>query len=268
MTTPNREGLLRATLTAVAPGALYFLADLHLDPGPSERREAFLDLLSLLSRPPRPAGLYILGDLFDVWTGKGSLADPGHRPVISALRALADSGVLVTVFRGNRDFLLDGRFASRSGSTLVEEGLVMGLGSRNAFLCHGDNMFPEDRLHLMFRGTLRSALVRSLAAGLPARALAVFAHWIRGSSGRRRSGGEGRKRREVPVFPARSAARIFRGGFDLLIAGHVHEERRRRLSLDGRTCELWTLGAWEERGSVLEFARDSLEFKAWPFKKA
>jgi UDP-2,3-diacylglucosamine hydrolase len=252
------------TLTAAAPGALYFLADLHLDPRPSGRQKAFLDLLCLLARPPRPAGLFILGDLFDVWTGKGSLADPGHRPVISALRALADSGVEVTVLRGNRDFLLDGRFASRSGCTLVEEGLVIGLGARRAFLCHGDNMFPEDRLHLMFRGTLRSALCRSLAAGLPARPVDVFAHWIRGSSGRRRCEGEGRKRREVAVFPARSAARIFRGGFDLLIAGHVHEERLRRMPIDGRTCELWTLGAWEERGSILEFSNDTLSFHTWP----
>ncbi len=250
-----------------SPGSLIFIADLHLRPGPSARGEAFAELLSLLARPPRPAGLYILGDLFDVWSGKGSLADPGHLPVISSLRSLAGSGVALTIFKGNRDFLLDAGFASRSRSNLVEEGLPIRLGSRRAFLCHGDHLFWQDRLHQRSRAVLRSAVCRGLAAALPARAVDGIARGVRarsGSAGRRRRAEGDRGFREAGI-PARAAARVFRGGFDVLIAGHVHEERRRVLRVDGRDHELWTLGAWDDRGSILEFSEEGLGFRAWPF---
>jgi UDP-2,3-diacylglucosamine hydrolase len=258
-------------LSAALPGSLYFVADLHLPAGPSRRGEAFEALLSLLARPPQPAGLYILGDLFDLWSGKASIAHPAHQPVISALGRLAESGVEITVLRGNRDFLLDGDFASRSSSRVVDDGLTLRLGSRRAYLCHGDHLFQRDRAHQISRAVLRSALCRTLAAALPSRAVDAVAHWIRGrseSAGRRGRAGNGGSPERLGVIPARSAARIFRGGFDCLIAGHVHEERRRVLTLEGRTCEMWTLGAWEERGSVLEFSGETLKFYTWTIPEA
>jgi len=240
-------------------GSLLFVADVHLGPSAPKRTAAFLEFLAELSRPPRPAGLYVLGDLFDLWLGRGSLLDGRHAAVIAGLSSLARSGVPVTVFQGNRDFLLDARFGERSGATVVEEGLTVFLGPRRAFLCHGDRLLLRDRAHQRMRWILRSVPGRALAAALPPRAIQTTAQWLRHKS----DAAGARRQPDLSSIPPEAAARIFRGGYGVIITGHVHKARHRLLRVDGRTCELYTLGAWDERGSVLVFDGNGFEF--WPF---
>ncbi len=241
---------------------LIFIADIHLDPSSPIRLAAFEDFLSGFLRPPRPASLYILGDLFDVWMGKESLKDPRNLQILASLKALSDAGVDVTIVKGNRDHLLDGRFANLSGAALVEEGLSVSLGSQRAFLCHGDQLLREDRPHQRLRTILRSAAIQTLAEELPSSWVTSVARWLRSKSESKSSRG----RPEIAEIPPHAAARIFRGGHDILITGHVHEERRRVLSVDGRTCALYSLGSWEEQGSVLEFNGKDLRFRTVQFR--
>lgn len=241
-------------------GSLIFIADLHLDPTSPARLAAFEDFLSKLLQPPRPAALYILGDLFDVWLGRGSLSDPRSLQILSSLKSLSEAGVTVTVVKGNRDHLLEGRFSNLSGAILVEEALSISLGSRRAFLCHGDHLIREDRPHQRLRTILRGVVVQMLAAELPIRWVNAVARWIRKKSHSQ----DTQRRSEIAGIPPHAAARIFRGGHDILITGHVHEERRRTLAVDGRTCELYSLGAWEGQGSVLEFNGSELSFQRIP----
>lgn len=49
--------------------------------------------------------LFLLGDLFEAWTGDDT-ADPAAEALADALARLADTGVRTRVLRGNRDFLL------------------------------------------------------------------------------------------------------------------------------------------------------------------
>jgi len=242
--------------------SLIFISDLHLDPAQPRRVEAFGHFLSELVRQPCPAGLFVLGDLFDVWSGKGSLKDPGYLQVLSSLRALSDAGVALTIVKGNRDHLLEARFARMAGALLVEDGLSIQMGQRRAYLCHGDHLIKEDRPHQRLRAILRGCVVQTLAAELPSRWVSGVAWWLRGTC-------KARSRRHGPNRPAgispREAARIFRGGNDILITGHVHEERQRSLTVDGRECELYTLGDWEEWGSILEYDGRDLRFHKVPF---
>lgn len=248
----------------IARGSILFIADLHLDPGVPARLEAFAGCLRVLAER-EPAALYVLGDLFEVWTGETSLRDARYEPVFAALRSLSDAGTAVTVLKGNRDFLLDQRFAERAGAALVEEDVAVPLGDRLAYVCHGDRLCTGDRPYQYLRWVLRSSTVRALAAALPSRAVDAMARGLRGKSregGLRREASGSRKPVEIPPT---AAALVFRGGYDLIVAGHVHCERRGVLQVDGRPREVYTLGSWEERASVLGFDGTRLAFHHLPF---
>jgi len=243
-------------------GARIFVADVHLSPRAPERGRAFSRLLSRLARPPLPAELFILGDLFDVWLGASSLDEECHQPALAALKALTDSGVLVTALQGNRDYLLDGRFTARSGVRVVAEWLAVALGPFRAYLCHGDQLVVGDRAHQMMRWALRSAVGRAAAASLPERGIQWAARWLR-----RTSDSAGRRRQpEGLSIAASTAARIARGGYDVIIAGHLHNERHRAVVVDGRRTDLYTVGAWEDQGSILVFDGERFAFRSFPIE--
>ena len=225
-----------------------FLADVHLEPESPGRLAAFLRFLDELSTPPSPRALFILGDLFDVWLGAPSLRDPRNAVVLEALRRLSRGGVRVVLFQGNRDFLIDHAFANAAEVEVVEEGCALVVGDGAAFLCHGDRLFREDRAHLTLRGVLRSRAGRCIARLLPPPALRAASRLLRRTS-RTRQGG--REHARPQLFPASEVSRLLRGGFETLIAGHIHVERELRLIVDGRSRRVFTLGAWEERGSIL-----------------
>lgn len=236
-----------------APGSSVFTADVHLDPRAPETLRDFLCFLDGVGRRPGPSRLFIIGDLFDVWSGKESMGDHRFLPLFAALRGLGAAGVEVTVFRGNRDFLLDAGFERRAGVRLVDEGLDVSLGALRAYLAHGDRLFAGDRAHQRFRAVMRSAPVRSLTAVLPGRWVARVARWLRKKSRDRRPGlAASPEGGAVLDVPSRAAARIFRGGADVLIIGHIHREEHRVLRVDGRDRHLYTLPSWDHGGTALE----------------
>ncbi len=241
-----------------ARGPFVFVSDVHLQSSRPERTRAFIDFLAALRESPRPAGLFILGDLFDVWLGRHSVDEPAFAPVFSALRSLAALGVQITVFQGNRDFLLDGRFSRRAAATLIEEGLS--LPALGAFLCHGDRLLVDDRAHQRLRWILRSGPIRALADLVPSALVVAIARWLMGRS----DGAAKRRPARFLRFPAAALGRLFRGGFDVAITGHLHEERRLRLEVGGRWRDVYTLGAWEDAGSVLHFDGEAYHFRRWP----
>ena len=89
---------------------VWFASDLHLDPSTPEIAARFLRFLAGPVQGAR--SLFLLGDLFEAWIGDDD-PEPAHREVIAALAALAASGTLVYVMRGNRDFMLGERFCAR-----------------------------------------------------------------------------------------------------------------------------------------------------------
>src|SRR5437899_3163523 len=96
-----------------------FISDLHLCAERPAITALFLQFLQTEAR--RARALYILGDLFEYWAGDEAVAFDEHRPTIEGLRALATSGVPVSVVPGNRDFLLDTAFERASGCKLLAD---------------------------------------------------------------------------------------------------------------------------------------------------
>lgn len=129
-----------------------FIADLHLDP---EQAAPFELALRFFAQASNAQSLFILGDLFEYWIGD----DAGlslYQPVIQALKRLSDSGCKLTVFLGNRDFLLGQDFADATGAQLVvQDEQLITLNDEAILLMHGDSLCIDDRDYQSFRTLVR-----------------------------------------------------------------------------------------------------------------
>jgi len=222
-----------ATLSVVPlpPGAR-FVADLHLEPDVRAPWEAFQTFLQTCAGAP---ALFVLGDLFEFWIGRGQLREPDYVPLLDALRACARGGTALHFLHGNRDFLLGAEFAARVEGAVHPHGVVAARadGTR-VLLLHGDELATRDHSYQRLRRVLRAPLVAGTARRLPFGLAAALARGLR-----RRSRAAVARKSEAYVELQPEAARraLAAVGADELVCGHAHRYRHEVLDA-GRT---WTV---------------------------
>src|SRR3989338_5240639 len=106
-------------LKAGSSDTYLFISDLHLCASRPHITIAFLYFLQTTAT--RARALYILGDLFEYWAGDDDNDDIFRQQVITAFRALADTGVHLFLMHGNRDFLINQGFCSAAKITLLND---------------------------------------------------------------------------------------------------------------------------------------------------
>lgn len=217
------------------------LSDLHLPSGPSPYREVFR---AFLRGPARDASaLYILGDLFDAWIGDDiGVAD--FAPECAALRSVAVAGVPVYFMRGNRDFLVDARFAHASGVILLDDPAVALLPDGPALLTHGDLLCTDDKTYQRFRRVMHNPALQWIFLHLPIRLRRFIAAHLRAASRSRNA-----RARTIPaplgdVNEAAVRTCLVAHAQTRLIHGHTHRPGDHVLALEGGTGRRCVLADW------------------------
>lgn len=224
-----------------------FISDLHLaDTRPGVTR-LFLDFL----RGPacNADALYIVGDLFEYWAGDDDLDEPLNRAVAAALSELADHRVKTFFMAGNRDFLIGGGFAQRSGLALLDDATVIDLDAMPTLLMHGDTLCTDDLAYQQLRDTVRAPayIAQFLSQPLAARKAQIAA--IRARS----EADKGTKTAQIMDVNRDAVVAAFRRhAAARLIHGHTHRPADHRYEIDGRPCTRIVLADWHhERGEYL-----------------
>jgi UDP-2,3-diacylglucosamine hydrolase len=194
--------------------------------------------------------LYILGDLFEIWTGPGDLKQSAFKDVFDSLRAVAGSGTPVTLIRGNRDFLMGRAEAKSLRLAGVVDTAGIELGGLKVHLDHGDTFCTRDSHYQGYKRVVRSLPARALLRSVP-RPLGrrIGAHFRRHSKSVVRQKG----RRMTGLSEAALREHFARTGADVIICGHVHRRQEIELSVDGRTRRVYVLGAWGEGPEALVY---------------
>lgn len=223
------------------------ISDLHLSDADPEGIVWFESFAGWVD-PRRFSELLILGDLFDYWVGPRQMAQPGYLPVLRALSSLAERGVRVTCFRGNRDGFLEERFARTTGVRIGGDFVLRETAEGRAVLTHGDLLCTRDRSYQRFRRFLRSRTMSWLGPRLPLSVGLLFARGFRRYS-----------QRVVPQKPPaekglveeeiRAVLRRFEARF--LVCGHVHFREEREVDLGERRGKLFVLPAFEKGEDAL-----------------
>ncbi|MEI7612062.1 MAG: UDP-2,3-diacylglucosamine diphosphatase [Betaproteobacteria bacterium] len=233
--------------------AIHFISDLHLSPQTPGATQLFLSYLHQQAR--QAEHLYILGDLFEVWSGDDCIDDPldsFNREIVDALRALTASGVGLSIMHGNRDFLLGAAFAERTGACLIPDPYLLALPGRQFILAHGDSLCTDDSDYLAFRSQVRSREWQTafLAKSLPER------NAIAAALRRQSEESKQEKYRQAPYVmdlnPVATDSFLRAHGHATFIHGHTHHPAVHQHRVDGIPVERWVLADWHDtRGEVL-----------------
>ncbi len=234
-----------------------FISDLHL----SENRASddvtnavFFRFCETTARESE--ALYILGDLFEVWVGDDCLheATPAlNSQVARALNAVADAGTKIYFMAGNRDFLIQAKFAAAAGLTILLDPTVIDLYGQPTLLMHGDTLCTDDTDYQTVRTMVRNPTWQQQVLAQPLAARYALAQDARQQS----NDAKAIKSAEIMDVNAAAVVTAFRNHkVKTLIHGHTHRPAQHRVQVDGRECTRWVLGDWHDKGQALKVGAD------------
>jgi UDP-2,3-diacylglucosamine hydrolase len=235
--------------------SLLFISDLHLDPERSQITELFLRFLRDEAREIE--GLYILGDLFEAWIGDDAPGEIGTA-VERALHAVARSGTRIGFIRGNRDFLLDARYARACGMQLMPDPCVLAIDGEPTLLLHGDLLCTDDIEYQRFRAGSRTPAWRESFLARPVAERQAFAAQARAESRRHQ---QGLNMTITDANPQAVEDMLGLYGARRMIHGHTH---RPAVHEHAGGARRYVLGDWYEQGSTLRIERGLWQLQALP----
>ena len=226
-------------------GVAALLGDAHLNDDDPEVG-AFVDFLEAF--PREITTLVILGDLFSVWLGRSEMIRPHHRRVVTALRSLRGRGCRLLYVEGNHDFFLSRLYEGDPFDRLSSHPIDESLAGLSVHLAHGDLLNTKDRQYRAWRAISKNHLFFSLFNLIPTRRRLQIVDRL--ETGMEKTNSEFRK--GFPLEECESYARPrIRGGRDLLVFGHFHEERKIDYEAGSRRGSVYVLPAWRDRHRYL-----------------
>jgi UDP-2,3-diacylglucosamine hydrolase len=243
-------------LGSLNSGVSVCISDVHLE----ERSVRSGGLLADFLDRVEADRIFILGDLFDFWTGRDNEAIPVFSLVVEALRRCLSRGIRLVVLRGNRDFLAQSFWRQRVGATTADNAVVFTAGGLLVLLTHGDALCTWDSRYGAWRRLCSTRALGELADSLP-----FGAGRLLGRMARRGSELELRIKPRCPVEVFEGGLRsLYRDGVDVVVAGHIHVPADCTKTIGGRPRRLLIIGGWEEEPRYLEIKGGDFNLKRIP----
>lgn len=225
-----------------------FCSDVHLQPGGGDCNDRFLVFLESIAASQRVRGMYILGDLFHYWLGRGHEQRPDYRPILEAFQTITRQGIPIHLIWGNRDFLVSGRpFEKQTGISLQGDEHCFEIAGRQIKLVHGDLLCANDVSYQRFRKIIRSTPVQFLAQVTSLNLRKSIADRLRRMS-EKEVKRKSFKAMDLDEFAVR---KLYMDGSQVVVCGHIHREQHLQYDLGTRRGDLYVLGAWDESAPFL-----------------
>jgi len=235
---------------------LLFISDLHLSPRAPELVRRFHALLAEI--PPEVDALYILGDLFDAWIGDDD-PSPFAREIQDALKAFSNETRLFFQ-RGNRDFMVGGRFAGQTGTVILEDERLLECDGQRMLLMHGDQLCTDDLEYQQVRAMVRTPAFREQALKKSIAERITLANEYRRRSGESLS----LKPADITDVNRQAVENAMREhDATVLIHGHTHRPAMHEFELDGRKVRRLVLPDWRENEPRLGLFWNGTDFSWW-----
>lgn len=133
----------------------YFISDAHFGSGfgnEVQRIKLFTQFSNAITGTD--SELYILGDFFDFWIEYRQVVRTDYVKVLASFYNLTQSGVKITIVRGNHDFMDYSYFSREFGVTILNGHNSLELNGIKVRLCHGDDLAGDWKyraLHAILR---------------------------------------------------------------------------------------------------------------------
>lgn len=222
-------------------GNIWLAADIHLGPYSPKTAQAFYHFL-LKARREADA-LILCGDIFHAWVGADLALDPPNW-LAQAIHHFRQASQDIPIFfmRGNRDFLLDARFAHFVGAQLLADQIILKTDQHQLVLTHGDELCTDDLTYQRFRKRVRNPTIQKLFLKLPLRWRLAIAGGLR-----QRSKNQQHIESYITDVNEHSCIQLLEQQAEsLLVHGHTHRPALHRLTrAQGPDLSRIVLPDWE-----------------------
>jgi UDP-2,3-diacylglucosamine hydrolase len=242
---------------------IYFASDFHFgvpDHALSREREDLV--VSWLEEIRKDAAeIYLIGDVFDFWFEYSAVIPKGFIRFQGKLAELADSGIKITLFKGNHDMWMFDYFVKELGIQVISDELILERNGKKFYLHHGDGLGPGDVKYKILKKIFRSTFCQWLFARIhPNFGVRIAKKWSKYSRLQNNQKEEFQDlSKEWLVSYCKEL--LLKEHYDFLIFGHRH------LPLDVQlgNSRYINLGEWMNFNSYAVFDGENLELRY--FKK-
>ncbi|MDP2413373.1 UDP-2,3-diacylglucosamine diphosphatase [Daejeonella sp.] len=242
---------------------IYFASDFHFGvPDHSLSREREDLVVSWLEEIRTDAAeIYLIGDIFDFWFEYATVIPKGFIRFQGKLAELADSGIKITLFKGNHDMWMFDYFVKELGVQIISDELVLERNGKKFYLHHGDGLGPGDAKYKILKKIFRSGFCQWLFARIhPNLGVGIAGKWSMHS---RLQNNQKEEFTDLDKewLVSYSKDLLLKEHYDFLIFGHRHLPLDVQLG-DSRYINL---GEWMNFNSYAVFDGENLELRY--FKK-
>lgn len=242
---------------------IYFASDFHFGvPDHTKSREREDLVVSWLEEIRKDASeIYLIGDVFDFWFEYSAVIPKGFIRFQGKLAELTDSGIKITLFKGNHDMWMFDYFVKELGVQIVSDELILERNGKKFYLHHGDGLGPGDSKYKILKKIFRSTFCQWLFACIhPNFGVRIAKKWSKYS---RLQNNQKEEFQDLSKewLVAYCKELLLKEHYDFLIFGHRH------LPLDVALGEsrYINLGEWINFNSYAVFDGENLELRY--FKK-
>jgi len=242
---------------------IYFASDFHFGvPDHALSREREDHVVSWLEEIRKDAAeIYLIGDVFDFWFEYSAVIPKGFIRFQGKLAELADSGIKITLFKGNHDMWMFDYFVKELGIQVISDELILERNGKKFYLHHGDGLGPGDAKYKILKKIFRSTFCQWLFARIhPNFGFRIAKKWSKHSRLQNNQKEEFQDlSKEWLVSYCKEL--LLKEHYDFLIFGHRH------LPLDVQlgNSRYINLGEWMNFNSYAVFDGENLELRY--FKK-
>lgn len=223
-------------------GNIWLAADIHLGPTSPKTAHAFYQFLKQAKNEAQ--ALILCGDIFNAWIGADLAIDPPPW-LAHAVYHFRNTALELPIFfmRGNRDFLLNARFAHYVGAQMLDDQIILQTDHHNVLLTHGDELCTDDKSYQAFRRKVRNPKIQKLFLALPL-------HWrqrIAGGMRKKSAAKHVKMSPQISDVSEESCIQLLRQHHkNVLIHGHTHRPALHRMQTkEGENLSRIVLPDWE-----------------------
>ncbi|MBZ0258397.1 UDP-2,3-diacylglucosamine diphosphatase [bacterium] len=221
-----------------------FFADLHHPGGvDDEINQLFSEL------PTGSKRLFFLGDIFHYWINDASFIESRYRPFLNQLQSLAKDGLEIFFLEGNRDFLASHYLDQQPWIDVLGNPSVIDLAGRAVYIGHGDELCWNDWAYQLYKGFIRSKLMRSFADRAPASWKQSVVKRMAQASNKFVAS----KKQSTLAVPERAYEQVVSTGIDVIIHGHIHDTYQRTIQADGHEGTIYCFGWKNNKRNLIHF---------------
>ncbi len=242
---------------------IYFASDFHLG---VPNREASLirerKICAWLDSIKQNASeIYLVGDVFDFWFEYKHVVPKGFSRLMGKIAELSDSGIQITLFKGNHDMWTFGYLEEELGIKVVSNELIIERNGKKFFIHHGDGIGPGDHGYKIIKKIFRHPVSIKLfgflhpyfGAGL-AKYLSKRSRIGKGNSDKIYLGDD---KEFITIF---CKDQLSHTHYDFFVCGHRHYPIEVQLN---ERSKYINLGEWVNDFTYAEFDGTHLELKSF-----